>query len=149
MRHLEPQPRVEVGKRLVEKKHLRLHHHRAGKCYALLLTAGKLGRFSGPAKLVSPTDFRPVPTRDSSSAPERPFSRRPKATFSKTVDAGITHRTERQDRRKRLFAATRVMSAPSRLMAARLRLQQPAMERIVVVLPQPKVRERRQARLFE
>ena len=45
--HGHAQLRVEVGQRLVEQQHARLHDHRAGQRHALLLAAGELVGHAG------------------------------------------------------------------------------------------------------
>ncbi|MNY29266.1 hypothetical protein D3C86_1632970 [compost metagenome] len=37
--HFEAQAGIEVGERLIEQKHFRLHDHGARQCHALLLAA--------------------------------------------------------------------------------------------------------------
>ena len=146
--HLLAQLGVEVGQRLVEQQHLRLAHQRARKRHALLLAAGELRRRAVlVARHAAPVSSALQHLLASSRRAEYLRSR---ATSQREGDV-LEHRHVRPDRiglehhaDVAVCAAARRCRLPvshtarrrSTILPASGR-SRPAMQRSVVVLPQP------------
>ena len=135
--HLDAQLEVEVGQRLVEHQDARLEHQRAGDRDALLLAARKLRR-EARAHPGRSTSCRTRPTRSA-------ISDLAEAAQPQSEGDVVEHRQMREQRvvlehQADIAAVRRLVVEPLAVQPDRAparALSNPAMQRKVVVLPQP------------